>query len=91
MDNGFKYIVDNGVVREDEYPYKGQTQRCTKKTETFRISGFTEIRNCEGLAIASRPISVAIDATNWSKYSSGVFSNCRASLNHAAVLVGATI
>lgn len=29
-----------------------------------------------------------MDATNWSRYSSGVFSNCGSYLNHAVLLVG---
>lgn len=40
------------------------------------------------LAIAGRPISVTVDATNWSKYSSGVFNNCGSKINHAVLLVG---
>jgi len=39
-------------------------------------------------AITGRPISVAVDATNWSPYKSGVFNNCKASLNHGVTLVG---
>jgi C1A family cysteine protease len=31
---------------------------------------------------------VTVDATNWSPYKSGVFSNCGASINHAVLLVG---
>jgi C1A family cysteine protease len=31
---------------------------------------------------------VAVDATNWSRYSGGVFSNCGTSLNHAVLGVG---
>ncbi|NDW60117.1 hypothetical protein G0P98_26995 [Yangia sp. PrR004] len=34
------------------------------------------------------PVSVAVDATNWSAYSSGIFSNCKKSLNHAVLAVG---
>jgi C1A family cysteine protease len=39
-------------------------------------------------AIVNQPITVAVDATNWSSYSSGVFSNCAQSINHAVLLVG---
>lgn len=39
-------------------------------------------------ALQGRPISVAVDATNWNKYSSGVFNNCATSINHAVLLVG---
>lgn len=39
-------------------------------------------------AIAGRPLSVTVDAANWSRYSSGIFSNCASKLNHAVLLVG---
>jgi C1A family cysteine protease len=29
-----------------------------------------------------------VDATNWSKYSSGVFNDCANKINHSALLVG---
>jgi hypothetical protein len=38
--------------------------------------------------LSSRPLSVTVDAQNWSKYQSGVFDNCGRSLNHAVLLVG---
>ena len=38
--------------------------------------------------ISQHPISVIVDASNWSKYSSGVFSNCGTNVNHATLLVG---
>ncbi len=37
-----------------------------------------------------KPISVAVDATNWARYSSGVFSHCNTRLNHGVLLVGVT-
>ena len=45
---------------------------------------------CNGLSngINSSPISVSVDATNWSRYGGGVFNNCNASINHAVLLVG---
>ena len=45
---------------------------------------------CAGLqsGINSHPISVTVDATNWSPYRSGLFTNCQARINHAVLLVG---
>ena len=37
------------------------------------------------------PISIAVDAENWSSYSSGIFSDCSSSeenLDHGVLLVG---
>jgi C1A family cysteine protease len=41
-------------------------------------------------ALSARPISVAVDASNWSLYKSGILSNCGAAVNHGVLLVGAT-
>lgn len=90
MDNAFKYVRDHGIVHEDQYPYRGVKQTCAKNSGDFKISGFTDINNCNALAnaIAGRPISVAVDATNWSPYKAGVFNNCATKLNHGVLLVG---
>jgi len=37
------------------------------------------------------PLSVCVDATNWSSYDSGIFSNCGVwNLNHAVLIIGYT-
>ena len=90
MDNAYKYVRDKGIVHEDEYPYKAVKQACKQNSGPFKVSGYTDVRNCNSLsaAIQGRPVSVAVDATNWSRYSSGVFSNCSTRLNHGVTLVG---
>jgi C1A family cysteine protease len=92
MDNAFKFVKDHGIVLEAEYPYKAVKGGCTKTGGDFKISGFTDIKNCNDLAsgLTGRPIAVAVDATNWSPYKSGVFNNCKTSLNHGVLLVGVT-
>jgi C1A family cysteine protease len=92
MDNAFKFVKDNGIVHESDYPYKAVKGTCTTKTGPFKITGFTDITNCNTLAteLSGRPIAVAVDATNWSPYKSGVFNNCKTSLNHGVLLVGVT-
>lgn len=90
MTNAFKYVKDKGIVHEDEYPYKPVKQACKQDSGPFKITGFTEVKNCNALtsAIAERVVSVAVDASNWSPYKSGVFSNCGTRLNHGVTLVG---
>jgi C1A family cysteine protease len=90
MDNAFKFVKDKGIVHESDYPYKAVKQTCKIATGPFKISGFTDIKNCNDLASAltGRPISIAVDATNWSAYKGGVFSNCSTRLNHGVLLVG---
>lgn len=90
MDNAFKFVRDHGIVTESEYPYVGVKQTCKIQNGSFKISGYVDIKNCNDLAnaVAQRPISVAVDATNWSSYKSGVFNNCKTNLNHGVLLVG---
>lgn len=93
MDNAFKYVRDKGIVLESEYPYKGVKQTsCSKDGGAFKVSGYTDVNNCNTLstALTGRPVSVAVDATNWSAYKSGVFNNCATRLNHGVLLVGST-
>jgi len=92
MDNAFKFVRDKGIVTESEYPYKAVKQNCAIATGPYKIAGFTDINNCNTLAseLNGRPIAVAVDATNWSPYKSGVFNNCKTSLNHGVLLVGVT-
>jgi C1A family cysteine protease len=39
-------------------------------------------------ALQLHPVSVAVDATNWKNYVSGIFSDCATQLNHAVLAVG---
>lgn len=90
MDNAFKFVKDHGITDEKSYPYKAVKQTCKTNSGDFKITGFTDINKCSDLAnaLVGRPISIAVDATNWSPYKSGVFNNCKTSLNHGVLLVG---
>jgi len=46
------------------------------------------VSSCSGLvsAIHLGPVSVAVDATKWQTYASGIFSNCGTSVNHMVLL-----
>jgi C1A family cysteine protease len=92
MDNAFKYVKDHGVTSEGAYPYKAVKGTCTTNTGAFKISGYTNAAGCTALAnaVTGRPVSVAVDANNWSPYKSGVFNNCGTSLDHGVLLVGVT-
>lgn len=92
MDSAFKYTRDKGITGESDYPYTAKDGSCKAFTAKFKNAGFTDVRGCSNLynALGGRPVSIAVDATKWSQYSSGVFSNCGAQLNHGVLLVGAT-
>lgn len=90
--SALKFVKDHGITTESAYAYTAKDGTCKATTGSFKISGYNNNSGCNGLssALQSMPVSVTVDATNWSKYSSGVFSNCGTGINHAVLLVGAT-
>ncbi|MCL4144816.1 UNVERIFIED_CONTAM: hypothetical protein GTU68_060927 [Idotea baltica] len=90
--SALKYVKASGIASESEYPYTAKNGACKKQGGSFKISSMGQVSGCSGLqtGIQNEPLSVTVDATNWSRYSSGVFSNCAASINHAVLLVGIT-
>ena len=87
-----KYIRDKGITTTSSYPYTARTGTCKTSGGSFKISSYGSTRGCSSIqnAVNAQPLSVCVDATNWSRYSSGVFSNCGKSINHAVLLVGYT-
>jgi len=100
MDSAFKYIIANGIVAEEAYPYTAQDGTCnlSGKTKVGTVSAYTDVTSgSESDLVAAigsiGPISVAIDASHSSfqLYSSGVYyeSQCSTSaLDHGVLAVG---
>lgn len=88
--NAMKYVVANGLSTEADYPYVAKNQPCKKQGGSYKIASTSTASGCTGIqnALMGRPLSVAVDATNWNKYTSGIFNNCGTSINHAVLLVG---
>lgn len=92
MDSAFQYVRDHGLTSTAAYPYAAVNQGCKIDSGDARISGFVDVPGCDNLANAlnQQPISVAVDASNWSGYRSGVFTNCGSSVNHGVLLVASS-
>lgn len=99
MDWALNYSANNGFCTEATYPYTSGTtgakgtcfeSQCT--FDSFTISGYNTANGATNLAnaLAIQPVSVATAASNWSSYSSGIFSDCNTSLNHGVLLAGST-
>ena len=88
--NAFEYISENGITTDDQYPYVPVQNSCKIKGGPYKLSNYIVVANCNYLtnAISARPVAVSVDATNWSPYKSGVFNNCKTSINHGVTLVG---
>ena len=99
MDNAFEFIQQNkGLTSESNYPYVGTDGSCNAKKEAnhaAKITGYEDVpANSESAllkAVASQPVSVAIDAggSDFQFYSSGVFTGtCGTELDHGVTAVG---
>lgn len=92
MDNAFNYVQAKGIVTEAQYPYVAVTQKCKMDGGVFKIKTHTDITagDCNGMlnALMIEPISIAVDAANWSYYAGGIFKNCGKNLDHGVLLVG---
>lgn len=99
MDDAFKFVLNNkGLTTETNYPYQGVDGTCnTQKAASHaaKITGYEDVpANSEAAllkAVASQPVSVAIDAgeSAFQFYSSGVFTGaCGTQLDHGVTAVG---
>merc|ERR1711887_294353 len=101
---GYSHIQLFGHVTEKDYPYKsgssGQTGSCgydiSDTPPVVGLSGYDTMTNdqdavMEHLANVG-PMAVAVAASRWGSYRSGVFTGCsfdaNIAINHAVVLVG---
>ena len=86
----FIYTVANGLASQSEYPYTGVDGNCARQGGSFKIAGYNFYNGCPAIAdqLTALPVSVTVDASNWSFYRVGIFSNCGTNTNHAVLLVG---
>lgn len=83
-------LAGNYITLESIYPYTARTGACKLRTGIFKIVKYNTVIGVSNMLneVCNRPLAVAVDATNWGSYSSGVFSNCGAQVNHAVLLTG---
>ncbi len=46
MNNAFKYVKDQGIELEIDYPYKGVRGPCKRNSGNFKISGVVNLKTC---------------------------------------------
>lgn len=92
MDSAFEFTIDNGLTTTAAYPYVARDQACSIKGGNYKLSSYVDVTGCDNLfnALNARPVSVAVDASVWSPYRSGILSNCGLNVNHGVLLIGAT-
>jgi len=98
MSSAFEYVINNPLNSASAYRYTGRDSTCNSnlaKNGTYGISSYMNVteNNCLALenALNIQPVSVAVDASNWQFYSSGILSKCSTELNHGVLAVGYNI
>jgi len=97
MDNAFRYIKDNGIERESDYPYTGVKATCKATASKYvtSLNGYVDVaaNSPSSLvnAIAQQPVSIAIEADQaaFQLYKGGIISSgCGTKLDHGVLVVG---
>jgi cathepsin L len=97
-DNGFEYVIDNGICTEDEYQYHAKKSSC----DTSNCVSLLSVSSCVDVipynemaleyAVSKQPISVAIQADTFifQHYKTGIITDveCGTDLDHAVLVVG---
>jgi C1A family cysteine protease len=90
----FQYIIDKGLCKASDYPYKAVQGSCHSCTPVGHLKGYVNIPTENGIytELQKGPVNIAIEADSaaFQFYSSGVFddSSCGTTLDHAVNLVG---
>ncbi|XP_077777953.1 cathepsin S-like [Podarcis muralis] len=93
----FQYVLqNNGMNSERVYPYTGQDGNCKFQSSdrAVRIRGWVDLpqddeRALEEAVAFNVPVTVAVDASYFNLYGSGIFDYpCGTNLNHAVLAVG---
>ena len=95
-DRVFEYIKEYGVCQINKYPYSIPFELCNmkacKEKERVYIKGWVDVNSFDEDALTKAvnegPVSVAIDASNLSPYTGGIFTDCSSKLDHAVVVYG---
>jgi len=94
-----QWIVSKNVTSMSDYPYtssRGVTTPCNTSKMSPTVAYFRSVYTIPNnefyiaaYVLAYGPVAVAVDATSWQYYSSGILSNCiYGGLNHGVTIVG---
>jgi len=94
--SAYDYVQSAGGIESyDQYPYSGQDGSCAFDSGDVvaTISGYQSISGEDQMMSfvqSSGPLSVCVDASNWSSYTGGVMTadQCGDSLDHCVQLTG---
>jgi len=100
---GWNYIADQtlnhngGMFTIEDFPYDGMDKECEGLTDGLTpvvgVTGWTllpsnDYKSTMNAVAKVGPLALAVAASDWSMYESGVFSSTSTTVNHAVVLAG---
>jgi hypothetical protein len=90
MSNAFQYTISKKLVLRSSYPYTTKKGKCSvngKSTVKGTVKSYVVLSGPNNLKKALReigPVAVAVDATNFHLYKSGIFNDCTQNINHVS-------
>jgi C1A family cysteine protease len=96
-EHAYNYVKGaGGIETEQDYPYtssNGVTGFCHADSSKYVIDvgGYTTIHgetNMANYVLSTGPLSVCLDANNWSSYTGGIMKNCGHQVDHCVQAVG---
>jgi len=97
MESAFTYEEGHGVCTESSYQYTAragscQSSSCSVGIPSGGVTGYKRVSQSASAlmsALQDGPVSIAVDATKFQTYGSGVLTgNCGTSLDHGVLVVG---
>lgn len=95
MHDVFEHMRTKAFIQGSQYPYKAVKGTCQEN----KIKGIDKVKgkvmvskdeNSHANALASGPVSIAVDASTWGAYRGGILDSCGTGMNHGVVLIGYT-
>ena len=100
-ESGYTY-AEAGLVLDSDYPYtsgqRGVTGDCdipSGAAAQVKTTSYTNVANSASdestmaaYVSSTGPLSIVVDASEWSSYTGGILSTCGQSLDHAVQVVG---
>lgn len=96
-ETAYEYIARaGGLMSDEDYPYRSyytDTGACRfdGAKALVTIKGFYTLRGevaMENYVLSTGPLSVCLDASTWSSYTSGIITSCGTEVNHCVQVVG---
>jgi len=95
MQTAFQYIEEKGIESDAKYPYKARDQTCkydtgsvVAKVGNVQCYEDNTVEDTKQYLNSVGPLAIAVDATDFQSYDSGILKCNAYSLDHGVLLVG---